>query len=321
MMFTRLRLSILAFIALGVTVAFATNTLYPYTGTGTTGMRVTQDPGNTNQALGNQIICDSVGTNCATVNAAGALSTTASGSITNPTAVLTLPTRTAASSANAVTAASPCVFTWTATPAVNNQSVVLSGTTAPGTGAFVNGTTYFVTAKATNTVELSATSGGAALNCPTTAGVAEVLTLTYAPGTLIANSATAGSVASNAFAIANTAGGAWIPYVQILTSAVSGWNGAVLSINLWRAQPTYTNGDDQLYAPATGAANYIGTLTGTLTQFGDGAVGNFPVSPQISSLLAKLSSGTSIFWDVQMVSGGAVPASAQTFTISPAVLN
>jgi hypothetical protein len=55
---------------MGVSAALATNALYPYTGTGTTGMRVTQDPGNTNQALGNQIICDAVGTNCATVEAA-----------------------------------------------------------------------------------------------------------------------------------------------------------------------------------------------------------------------------------------------------------
>src|SRR4029077_19246701 len=69
LMFSRLRISVLI-LALGISAAWATNTLYPYTGTGTTGMRVTQDPGNTNQALGNQIICDAVGTNCATVEAA-----------------------------------------------------------------------------------------------------------------------------------------------------------------------------------------------------------------------------------------------------------
>jgi hypothetical protein len=320
-MFTRLRTSILAFLALGVSVAFATNTLYPYTGTGTTGMRVTQDPGNTNQALGNQILCDQVGTNCSTVNAGGELFVApfTSPTITSPTATLTLPTRTVASSANSVTAASPCVFTWTATPAVNGQSVLLTGTTAPGTGAFVNGTTYWVTAKATNTVELAATSGGAALNCPTTAGVAEVLTLNYAPSTLIGNSATAGSVTSSPFVIATSGGAAVAPYIQLLTSATSGWNGVTVSINLWKAQPTYTNGDDQLYVVATGAANYIATLSGTLTQFGDGAVANFYPSPQVAALLQP-STAANIYWDLQMI-GTAIPVSAQTFTIKPGLIN
>ena len=197
--------------------------------------------------------------------------------------------------------------------------MIFSGTTAPGTGSFVNGSTYYVVAKATNTVELAATFGGAALNCPTTAGVAEVLTLTYAPNELVGNSATAGSVTSNPFAIATSAGGAVIPYVQIETSATSGWGGVALSINLWRAQPTYTNGDDQPYVVATGAANYIGTLTGTLTQFGDGAVANFFMSPQVA-LLLKLSSGTSVYWDVQII-GQAVPVTAQTFTITAGEMN
>jgi hypothetical protein len=249
----------------------------------------------------------------------GSVTTLSSGAISNPTATLTLPTRTAASAANSVTAASPCVFTWTATPAVNGQSVVLTGTTAPGTGSFVNGSTYYVVAKATNTVELAATFGGAALNCPTTAGVAEVLTLTYAANELVGNSATAGSVTSNPFAIGTPAGGASIPYAKILTNAASGWDGVNISVNLWSAQPTYTNGDMQPYAVATGAASHLGVVTGSFKQFGDGAVAYLYV-PQGVAMLPKLASGTSIYWDVQIL-GAAVPISAQTFTITAPMLN
>jgi hypothetical protein len=238
--------------------------------------------------------------------------------ITNPTAVLTLPTRTVASPSMTPPAASPCVFTWTGHPLVNGMVVVLSGTTMPGTAQFVAGTPYYVVAKATNTFELAATAGGTAINATTTAGVAVVATINYIPGLLIANSTTPGSVASNAFAIATSGGGTIIPYLQVLTSAGSGWAGVQLSVNLWRAQATYTNGDGQTYAVATGAANYIATFTGTLTQFGDGAAGNLYPTSQVA-LPIKLASGTSIYWDVQM-QGIAVPVSAQTFTITAGLL-
>src|SRR5438477_3864170 len=178
---------------------------------------------------------------------------TSSGAITNPTSTLTLPTRTVASSANAVTAASPCVFTFTANSIVNGQTVILSGTTMPGNGGqFTAGTPYYAVARATNTYELAATLGGAALNCPTTAGVAVVGTMTYVPGDIIADNGAAGSIGSHSFAISTTAGGAIIPYLQIQTSATSGWNGVQISVNLWRAAPTYTNGDMSTYTPATG---------------------------------------------------------------------
>jgi hypothetical protein len=242
-----------------------------------------------------------------------------SAAITNPTAVLTLPTRTVASPSMAPPAASPCVFTWTGHPLVNGMVVVLSGTTMPGTAQFVAGTPYYVVAKATNTFELAATAGGAAINATTTAGVAVVATITYEPGLLIANSTTPGSVASSPFAIGTSGGGAIISYLQILASATSGWGGVLLSVNLWRAQPTYTNGDAQNYVVATGAAQYIGTYTGLLIQFGDGAVGNLFPTQNIAAL-PKLASGTSIYWDIQML-GIAVPITAQTFTITPGLLN
>jgi hypothetical protein len=248
----------------------------------------------------------------------GSVTSFSSGAVTNPTATLTLPTRSNMNSGpQSVTAATPCVFTWTANPAVNGQTVVLTGTTPPGTGAFVNGTAYYVVVQATNTVQLAATRGGSALACPTNAGVSETLTLTYEPGEIIANSTTAGSVASNPFVIATSGGAAVAPYCVLQTSAL--WGGTLVQVNFWKAQPTYTNGDLQPYAVATGSANYIGTMSGTFTAFGDGSSTAMYPSPQVA-LLLKPSSAANIYWDVQAVTTG-IPVSAQTLTITCGLMN
>jgi hypothetical protein len=70
---------------------------------------------------------------------------------------------TATSSATVtMTIAVPCVVTWNAHGKANNTAVVFSTTGALPTGLTV-GTTYYVTAAATNTFQLSATMGGAAI--------------------------------------------------------------------------------------------------------------------------------------------------------------
>lgn len=70
---------------------------------------------------------------------------------------------TATSSATVtMTIAAPCVVTWNAHGKANNTAVVFSTTGALPTGLTV-GTTYYVTAAATNTFQLSATMGGAAI--------------------------------------------------------------------------------------------------------------------------------------------------------------
>src|ERR1700730_16633655 len=83
-----------------------------------------------------------------------------SNAITNPTSVLTRPAS-AVSSTVTATNATPCVFTWTANPLVNHQTVVLSGTTAP-TG-FTLGVPYYVVAQATNTFQLETSIGSGAI--------------------------------------------------------------------------------------------------------------------------------------------------------------
>lgn len=68
-----------------------------------------------------------------------------------------------ASSAVTLTIASPCVVSWTAHPLVANDPVKFATTGALPTG-LVAGTTYYVKSPATDSFNVSATPGGAAIN-------------------------------------------------------------------------------------------------------------------------------------------------------------
>jgi hypothetical protein len=93
-----------------------------------------------------------------------------------------------------------------------------------------------------------------------------------------------------------------------------------MSVNLWRAAPTYQNGDNGAYNVLTGSGSWIGNFVFSLTQqFGDGAVGSGGPSG-VNELVVKLASGTSIFWDMQILTA-ATPISGQTFTLTAGLLN
>ena len=93
----------------------------------------------------------------------------------------------------------------------------------------------------------------------------------------------------------------------------------MLSVNLWRAAPTYTNGDGGAYAVATGSASWLANFLITLTQLGDGAVGAGPLTGA-NELALKLASGASVFWDLQILTA-ATAGMGQTFTLIPEMLN
>jgi hypothetical protein len=281
---------------------------------------VTQGSGlmiNTLPNAGQGAMANGLGVAIASDQSAVPVTALNSGSITNPTTVLT---RSASTTSAAVTAtnASPCVFTWTGNPIVNGQGVYLTGTAVP-TG-FTAGTTYFAVGVSGNTFQLSATLGGTAVNSTST-GTAVTATLEYKPNDLIANAAAAGSVVVPSFAIATSAGGGIIPRLRLRTSAVgvATWSGANLSINLWSAAPTYTNGAAQLYAQATGSASWLANFLVTLNQFGDGAVGAGQLTGA-NQMALKLASGTAVFRDIQVLSF-MTPVFAQTFTLTPELLN
>lgn len=247
-------------------------------------------------------------------NLIGSVTSLNSGAITNPTSVLTRPSSAVTASVTA-TSATPCVFTWTSSPVINGNPIILGGTAVP-TG-FTAGTVYYAVGVSGSTFQLSATVGGAAIASSST-GTAVTATLTYVPNTLIASALATGSVVVPSFAIATSAGGVILPRVRVLTSATSGWNGVNLSVNLWSAAPTYTGGDTQPYA-ASGAATWLASYLVSLTQFNDGAVGGGGIT-NASQLAEKLASGTAIFWDLQILSQ-VLPGVSQTFTITAELLN
>ena len=140
-------------------------------------------------------------------------------------------------------------------------------------------------------------------------------TTAYSSSQIIASSTTAGSVVVPRFTLPGGKG--FVPRLRLTTSATTGW-GTTLTITLWRAAPTYTNGDGGTYAVATGAASRIGQFSCTLTQYGDGASGECSVTVG-NFATTSLPSGTSVYWDLQ-TTASATPISGQTFTLSAELL-
>lgn len=137
-------------------------------------------------------------------------------------------------------------------------------------------------------------------------------TTAYSSGQLVASSTTAGSVVVPSFTLAGGRG--FIPRLRLATNVTTGWSGATLTVTLWRAAPTYTNGDGGTYAVATGGANHLATFACTLAQYGDGAAGECSVSPGNFATIA-LSAGALVYWDIQ-AGGSLTPISGQTFTLT-----
>jgi hypothetical protein len=142
-------------------------------------------------------------------------------------------------------------------------------------------------------------------------------TAAYAANQLIASSTTAASIMVPSFATGMGAG--ILPRLRLRTNAPSGWGGVNLSINLWSAAPTYTNGDGGAYAPATGSAAWLANfLILSLQQFGDGAIGSGGLTS--ANEMAFRLGATAVYWDLQILSA-ATPMSGQTFTLTAEVLS
>jgi hypothetical protein len=165
-------------------------------------------------------------------------------------------------------------------------------------------------------VPVTSFSGGSITN-PTSTLTRPANTTAYAANQLIASSTTAASIVVPSLATLTGAG--ILPRLRLRTNAGNGWGGVNLSINLWSAAPTYTNGDGGAYAPATGSAAWLANfLVSSLQQFGDGAIGSGGLT-SANEMAIRLASGT-LFWDLQILSA-ATPGSGQTFTLTAELLN
>jgi hypothetical protein len=159
----------------------------------------------------------------------------------------------------------------------------------------------------------------ASITNPTSVLTRPANTTAYVANQLIASSTTAGSVVVPSFAIATSAGGAVLSRVRLLSNVTSGWDGVSVTVRLWTAAPTYTNGDGGAYAVATGAAGWIASFLIALSQYGDGAISASQLTAA-NEMAIKLASGTTIYWDMQIM-GAATPISGQTFTLTAELMN
>ena len=168
-----------------------------------------------------------------------------------------------------------------------------------------------------------AATSSAALTNPTSTLTLAGSTSAYAAGQLIANNATAASVATPSFAIANSGGGALIPRLRLATNDTTStaWGGVSIQVDLWSAAPTWANGDRGTWSPATGTGSHLGSYSCTMSaEYGDGAYAE--CSPNVGSAsLPKLSSGQAIYWSLQAVSASGVTGASKTFTLTAEVLN
>ncbi|MGB6176254.1 MAG: hypothetical protein WBF43_07935 [Methylocella sp.] len=188
------------------------------------------------------------------------------------------------------------------------QKVVLA---EPGGGAFI-------TPMQQTGGSVTSLSSGAITN-PASVLTRPANTTAYATNQLIASSTAAGSIAVPSFQIASNSGGVILSRLRLETNVAAGWNGINLSVNLWSATPTYTNGDGASYAVAAGSANWLANFLISLIQFGDGAAGAASLTGA-NEMALKLASGMSVFWDIQIL-GAATPISGQTFTLTGELLN
>jgi hypothetical protein len=150
-------------------------------------------------------------------------------------------------------------------------------------------------------------------------------TTPYAAGDLIASSTTAGSIVVPSFAAVRAAGRtSLIRGGRLVSNVTTGW-GVLLSIDLFLASaaaagaPTHTNGDNGAYTIATGAARWLGRMTGTLIQFTDGAAGPLTCSG-VNEIPVDFTAEDAylVYWTLAV--GAAMtptPISGQTFTLYP----
>ena len=90
-------------------------------------------------------------------------------------------------------------------------------------------------------------------------------TSSYAAGNIIGNSGTPASVTPPSFVMPIPAQGAYLSHAILLSNdtTTTGWPGQTVTINLYTANFTVTNGDRGAFQVATGSGSYNGSMTCT----------------------------------------------------------
>jgi hypothetical protein len=170
----------------------------------------------------------------------------------------------------------------------------------------------------------AATISGTATNPTTGAYTLTSTTTAYTAGQLIANNSAAGSVTNPSFSIANSAGGAAIPRLRLISNDTTStaWAAQTVQVDLWSAAPTWTNGDRAAWLPATGSASHLGSYNCTFPTpvWGDGLTAE--CAPQVGNFsLPVLASGSTVYASYKAVTGSGVTGASKTFTLIAEEMN
>lgn len=137
----------------------------------------------------------------------------------------------------------------------------------------------------------------------------------YTAGDLVANNTTAGSVTVPTVTVARVAGGSGMIRSAILkTNHTTGLDAINFTVDIWSAAPTFTNGDNGVYAVATNGDKWLGSLSGSFRQFADYASAMLAPDGGVGELSFKLASGTDVYWTMR-TNGAFTPASGKTFNL------
>lgn len=188
---------------------------------------------------------------------------------------------------------------------VSSGSATVSLRTTPGCVTTMLDNATGVAAAQSGIWQVTPSTSTSTLTLPAT-------TTAYGTATLIANSATAGSVVNPSFAMP-TLGGA-VPRVRLSTNDATStaWGGQTVRVDLWSASPTWTNGDRGAWSPATGTGAHIASYSCTISaEYGDGAFSECASSVGNFALVA----GGTVYWSLQAVSGSGVTGASKVFTL------
>jgi hypothetical protein len=170
----------------------------------------------------------------------------------------------------------------------------------------------------------AATISGTATNPTTGAYTLTSTTTAYTAGQLIANNGAAGSVTNPSFSIANSAGGAAIPRLRLISNDTTStaWAAQTVQVDLWSAAPTWTNGDRAAWLPATGSASHLGSYNCTFPTpvWGDGLTAE--CAPQVGVFsLPVLASGSTVYASYKAITGSGVTGVSKTLTLIAEEMN
>ena len=143
-------------------------------------------------------------------------------------------------------------------------------------------------------------------------------TTAYTAAQLIATSATAGSVVVPSFTVPGGWQTAMIVRLRLSSNDATGtaWGAQTITVDLWSAAPTLTNGDRAAYSPATGVANHLGSFDCIMSAvYGDGVYGE--CAPNVGNIALANTSTATIYWTLTAKTGSGVTGASKVFTLRP----